>query len=266
MESRPVNRFQSLDQLSGIAREAVVNLLYRLADDELIIGHRNSEWTGHGPILEADIAFSSMAQDEMGHAQAYYQMLHQLGEADPDTLAFGRKPREYRCASLVCLPKGDWAFSVLRQFLYDAAETVRLTAFTESSLVPLAQLATKLRGEEKYHLMHGRTWVLKLGQGTPESRGRMQAALERAYPHALGLFEPTEFDEPLVQAGITPRESELRKQWESAVAPVLADAGLATPESAKAVYGGRVGKHPDALKELLDQLQLVYNIDPSAKW
>ncbi len=258
--------FQSLDCLPGTLREAVINLLYRLADDELVIGHRNSEWTGHAPILEADIAFSSMAQDEMGHAQAYYQMLHQLGEADPDTLAFGRKPREFRCAALVCLPKGDWAFSVLRQFLYDAAETVRLTAFVESTLVPLAQLATKLRGEEKYHLMHGRSWVLKLGVGTEESRGRMQAALDVAYSCALGLFEPTEFDEPLAQAGIAPRESELRRQWESAVAPVLADAGLHVSEAAKPVYGGRVGRHPEALKQLLDQLQLVYNIDPTAKW
>jgi ring-1,2-phenylacetyl-CoA epoxidase subunit PaaC len=181
-------------------------------------------------------------------------------------LAFGRKARDFRCASLVCLPKGDWAFSIMRQFLYDAAETVRLTSFMESALVPLAQLATKLRGEEKYHLMHGRTWVLKLGSGTDESRSRMQAALDLAYSHALGLFEPVEFDETLTQSGIAPRETELRKQWESAVAPVLLDARLRVPENAAPMYGGRVGKHPPALKELLDQLQLVYTIDPAAKW
>jgi len=203
--------FQAIDALSGTVREAVINLLYRLADDELIIGHRNSEWTGHAPILEADIAFSSMAQDEMGHAQAYYSLLHQLGERDPDTLAFGRRPREFRCASLVCLPKGDWGFSILRQFLYDASETVRLTALSESSLVPLAQLAGKLRGEEKYHLMHGRSWVLRLGNATDDSHRKMQAALDFAYPHALGLFEPTEYDEPLAQAGISPREDELKR-------------------------------------------------------
>jgi ring-1,2-phenylacetyl-CoA epoxidase subunit PaaC len=256
----------NLPSLQGVVREAVINLLYRLADDDLVIGHRNSEWTGHAPILEADIAFSSMAQDEMGHAQAYYTMLHQLGEHEPDTLAFGRKSREFRCASLVCLPKGDWGFSVLRQFLYDAAETVRLTAFRDSSLIPLAQLAGKLRGEEKYHLMHGRSWVLRLGNATEDSHRKMQAALDFAYPHALGLFEPTEYDEPLAQAGISPREEELKRQWESAVAPVLADAGLTTPDGVEPVYGGRVGRHPDALKELLDKMQLVYNIDPTAKW
>src|SRR3990172_10572297 len=138
--------YDRLDALPGTVREAVINLLYRLADDELIIGHRNSEWTGHGPILEADIAFSSMAQDEMGHARAFYEMLHELGGPDPDKMAFGRKARDFRCCSLVALPKRDWAFSIMRQFLYDAAETVRLAALMQSSLAPLAQLATKLRG------------------------------------------------------------------------------------------------------------------------
>jgi len=258
---------ETLDFLTGLTKDAVVDLLYRLADDELIIGHRNSEWTGLGPILEEDIAFSSMAQDEMGHARAYYEMLHALGESDPDTLAFARKPRQFRCASLVSLPNNrDWAFCVLRQFLYDMGETVRLTALSESSLVLLAQLARKLRGEEKYHLMHGRQWVLRLGGATEESHQRMQTALDALYPHAMGLFEPTEHDERLAQAGICPHEEELRRQWESAVAPVLQNAGLSLPEAVQAIHGGRVGRQPSALKELLEGMQLVFNIDPSAKW
>lgn len=259
--------FESADSLTGLTKQAVVDLLFRMADDELIIGHRNSEWTGLGPILEEDIAFSSMAQDEMGHARAYYEMLCALGEADADTLAFARGPRQFRSASLVSLPNDrDWAFCVLRQFLHDMGEMVRLTALSESAFVPLAQLARKLRGEEKYHLMHGRQWVLRLGSATPESRRRMQSALTTAYPHALGLFEPTELDERLAQAGICPREEELRRQWESAVAPVLKDAGLTLPEAVQPIYGGRVGRHPAALKELLDGMQLVFNVDPSAKW
>ena len=262
-----MTRFESLDDLQGITRDAVIDLLYRLGDDEMVLGHRNSEWTGLAPILEEDVAFSSMAQDEMGHAQAYYQLLHELGEPDPDTLAFGRKPREYRCASLVSLShERDWAFCILRQFLYDSSETVRLTAYTESSLLPLAQLARKLRGEEKYHLMHGRTWILRLGRSTGEAREKMQSALDKSYPYALGLFEPTGADEPLAQAGISPREQELQMQWESAVAPVLSDAGFKIPDNARPVYGGRVGKHPEDLTNLLEGMQLVYNIDPSAKW
>lgn len=258
---------ESLSDLKGLTRNAVVDLLYRLADDDLIMGHRDSEWTGLAPILEGDIAFSSMAQDKIGHAQAYYSMLHELGEGDPDTLAFGRKARQFRCASLVSLPNShDWGFCVLRQFLYDAAGTVRLAALSEGTLAPLAQLARKLRSEKKYHLMHGRSWVLRLGNSTDEAHDRLQTALNHAYPYALGLFEPTEADEPLVQAGIAPREQELRSQWESAVSPVLADAGLKTPETAPPAYGGRSGKHPSELAKLLESMQVVYAIDPSAKW
>lgn len=259
--------FETFDALDAITRRAVIDLLYRLADDALIMGHRDSEWTGLGPILEEDIAFSSMAQDEMGHAQLYYQMLHELGEADPDTLVFTRKPREWRCASLVTLPgKRDWAFSVLRKFLYDACESVRLAALPNSKLVPLAQVTRKLRGEKKYHLMHGRTWVLRLGRSTDEAHEKMQSALDRAYPHALGLFEPTEGDEVLAQRGIAPRETHLRLEWESAVAPVLAEARLRVNQNVKPVYGGRVGRHSNDLTELLANMQLVHRIDPTAKW
>lgn len=262
-----MSRFEILDDLSDVTRDAVIDLLYRMGDDELVIGHRDSEWTGLAPILEEDIAFSSMAQDEMGHAWVYYQMLEQLGEPDPDTLAFTRKPREFRCVSLVCLPNNhDWAFCIMRQFLYDSAEMVRLTALCDSTLTPLAQLAVKLRSEEKYHLMHGRSWVLRLGNSIEESRGRMQTALHAAYPHALGLFEPTEADETLAQAGICPKEDELKRQWESAVAPVLGEARLGLPEAVQPIHGGRVGKHPPALAELLKDLQLVHSSDPGAKW
>ncbi len=258
---------ETMSDLKGGTRDAVIDLLYRMGDDDLVMGHRDSEWTGLAPILEGDIAFSSMAQDKMGHALAYYQLLHELGEPDPDTIAFGRTSRQYRCASLVSLPNNhDWGFCVLRQFLYDAAGTVRLAALAESSLVPLAQLVRKLRSEKKYHLLHGRTWVLRLGKSTNDAHERIQKALDVAYPHALGLFEVTEADEPLVQAGISPREQELQSQWASAVAPVLADAGLKTPDTVAPIYGGRSGKHPPELAELLKGMQLVYSIDPAAPW
>lgn len=262
-----MSSYDTLDDLKDSLRGAVIDLLYRLADDELVIGHRDSEWTGLAPILEEDIAFSSMAQDEMGHALAYYQMLEALGERDPDTLAFTRKPREFRCASLVCLPNNrDWAFCIVRQFLYDAAETVRLTALSNSSLVPLAQLTTKLRNEEKYHLMHGRSWVLRLGNSNADSLKRLQAALDAAYPHALGLFEPTDADETLAQHGICPKEEELRRQWESAIAPVLAEAHLKVSHLTPPVYGGRVGKHSEELSMLIKDMQSVYSLDPVAAW
>ena len=259
--------FDTPAALDPVQRRATVDLLFRLADDALVMGHRNSEWTGLGPILEEDIAFSSMAQDEMGHAQVYYQLLHELGEADPDTLAFNRKARDWKCASLVSLPgKHDWAFSLVRKFLYDIAVSVRLNALAESAYVPLAHVARKLKSEKKFHLMHGRAWVLRLGAARADSRPRVQKALDYAYPYALALFEPTQADEILAQAGIAPRELQMRKEWESAVAPVLREAGLMVYDNSRPVDGGRVGQHPAELKELLDAMQMVYQIDPAAKW
>ncbi len=258
--------FASAAELQGEARSAVVDLLYRLADDELIIGHRDSEWTGHGPILEADIAFSSMAQDEMGHALTYYRLLEDLGEGEPDALAFGRPAERFRCCSLVALPNQDWAFSLVRQFLYDTAEHVRLTELSRCAYEPLAQVARKLQSEEKYHLMHGRTWVIRLGSATGDSRGRIQDALAAAWPHALGMFESTEHSESLRHYELCPAESKLSAQWQSAVAPVFREAGIRVPENVEPIFGGRRGRQAPELAELLAGMQLVYNIDPAAKW
>jgi ring-1,2-phenylacetyl-CoA epoxidase subunit PaaC len=244
---------------------ALKTLLFRLADDEVIIGHRNAEWTGHGPILEEDIAFSSMAQDEIGHAQIYYSLLHDLGEAEPDQLAFNRDPEEFRCAQLVELPKGDWAFSVARQFLYDAAETVRLAALSHSSYKPLAQAARKFAGEEKYHFMHGQSWIANLGKATPESRTRLQAALDQVFPYALGLFETTEADAAMVVGGLQAPEAELKKEWLALIMPIVNDAGLKLPEAVP-IEGGRRGQHTEHLTALLNDMQLVFRTDPEATW
>lgn len=245
--------------------QPVKTLLLRLADDELVIGHRAAEWTGHAPILEADIAFSSMAQDELGHAQAYYTLLHDLGEADPDQLAFRRGPAEFRCAQLVELPRGDWAFSAARQFLYDAAETVRLAALTHSSYPPLAQAARKFAGEEKYHWLHGRTWVAHLGGAGGEARRRLQAGLDEAFPYALGLFETTEADAAIAAAGLQAPESQLQQEWLALLTPVLTAAGLSVPEAAPRL-GGRRGTHTTHLAALLDDMQLVFRSEPEAAW
>lgn len=259
--------FDTFESLDAFTRDAVVDLLYRLADDALIMGHRDSEWTGLAPILEEDIAFSSMAQDEMGHANAYYEMLHAMREPEPDANVFGRDARHWRNADLACLPNDDdWAFALMRKFLYDMADIVRLTALSASSLIPLAQLTTKLRTEKKYHQMHDRAWILRLGNATTDSKQRMQRAFDRAYPYALGLFEPTGSDEILAQADICPKEGQLQREWASAIAPVLAQAGINIDENAKPIYGGRLGKHHKAMAPLLEGLQKVYKLDPAAKW
>lgn len=244
---------------------ALQELLFRLADDEVIMGHRNTEWTGHGPILEADIAFSSMAQDELGHAQVYYSLLHELGQADPDRLAFMREASDFKCAQLVELPRGDWAFAVTRQFLYDAAESVRLSALAKSSYTLLAQAARKFIGEEKYHFLHGQTWIQQLGRATGESRARLQTALDHVYPYALGLFETTEMDEAIVAEGLQKPEAEIKEDWLTHLTPVLHDVGLTLPGTAP-IEGGRRGQHTEHLAALLNDMQLVFRTDPEATW
>src|SRR6188768_856885 len=151
---------------------ALKELLYKMADDQLILGHRNSEWTGMGPLLEEDIAFSSMAQDKIGHSLAIYTLLHQLGESDPDTIGFTRNATQFHNCISVELPNDEYDFSLIRHFLYDTAEAIRFESLTNSSYVPLAQLATKIRGELRYHTMHANIWIKQLGTATPESIDR----------------------------------------------------------------------------------------------
>src|SRR5262245_56963285 len=172
--------------LDAKTRAAVVDLLYRLADDSLIIGHRNSEWTGLGPLLEEDIAFSSMAQDKIGHSYAIYQILHSLGEPDPDTIAFLRPGNEFRNSLLTELPNGEYDFSLIRHFLYDTAEYLRFEMLTRSSFTPLAELAVKIKSELHYHTLHANTWIKKLGNATDASVEKLQQSLDLALPFALG--------------------------------------------------------------------------------
>ncbi len=258
--------YESPADLPPPTRIAVIDLIYRLADDDLVIGHRNSEWTGLAPILEADIAFSSIAQDQMGQAAAYYRLLHELGEPDADTNAFLRKKEQFRCASLVALDRGDWADSTVRLYLYEAAKSLRIASLRGSSYIPLARLAQKMRGEQKYHLMHAKMWIDKLGAGTDQSRQYMQNALDKMYPYALGLFEPTDQDGMVAAEGIAASEGDLCEQWKADVDGVLSAAGLRTSQHATPVYGGRTGQHPPELATLLDTMQHVYRLDPAAAW
>lgn len=256
---------------------ALKALLMQLADDDLILGHRNAEWTGLGPILEEDIAFSSMAQDEIGHAQAYYRLLQDLGEPTPDLLVFLRTADQFRNAHLVELPRTDYAFSLVRHVLYDLAEQVRLEALANSHYAPLADVARKLRYEERYHVLHGRTWLKQLALANDESRSRVQGALDSLFPYALGLFEPGRWDDWLAAHQVQPAEAVLQQRWLDVLGPLLDEVGLHAPFSATGAgwqvdtgidphYGGRQGRHTPYLTALLADLQSVYRSDPAAVW
>ncbi|GAB2450691.1 phenylacetate-CoA oxygenase subunit PaaI [Hymenobacter qilianensis] len=248
--------------------DALKDLLYRLADDQLILGHRNSEWNGLGPILEEDIAFSSMAQDKLGHSLQLYTLLHQLGEAEPDTVAFTRNAPQFHCAQLVELPIGEYDFSLIRHFLYDHAEILRFEALSHSSYEPLAQVARKLKGELKYHTLHANTWIKQLGSSTEEAIERLQNSLNYTLPFALGLFEKTAAEDQIISEGIFVGEDEIKARWQENITKILSQTALDIPDLAALtpVFGGRIGEHTEYLQPLLDEMAEVFRVDPTAEW
>ena len=165
-----------------------VRLLLEFADDELILGWRDSEWTGIAPFLEEDVAFSSIAQNEIGHARALYELAARELGGDADSLAFDRRPEEYRCAPLV-QPRlvGDWAATIARHVLYENADAIRLEELKRSDDAELAGLAAKMDREEVYHRLHAEMWLARLG-----SEERLCVALEKLWPAALGLLDPSQ--------------------------------------------------------------------------
>jgi len=186
-------------------------LLLALADDELIIGHRHSEWTGWAPHIEEDLAFSSIAQDEMAHARLLYGLARDTGltDLDEDALALGRRPEDYRNAVLCERPNGDWGFTVARQWLYDTADAVRVGDLVESSWPGLAEIMRVVQLEEKYHLDHAAAWFDRLASGPSlTARERFAEGLTAATGEALALFEPLPDEARLVSDGTLPRSSE----------------------------------------------------------
>lgn len=246
----------------------IKELLYKMADDLLIIGHRNSEWTGLGPILEEDIAFSSMAQDKIGQAQALYQLLHDLGEQEPDTVAFMRNANQFHNCQLVELPNGDYDFSLMRHYLFDVADQLRFESLTLSSYEPLAKVARKIKGEIKYHVYHAQVWLQKLSTANEIGKARMQQALNVTFPYALGMFEPSKFESELIAEGVFVGEENIKSIWLKHITEAIEKAGLKMPEEKDwiPVYGGRTGIHTDHLQPLLDEMSEVFKVDPTAEW
>ncbi len=257
-----------MKEFSDIQKTAIKDLIYRIADDALILGHRNSEWTALGPILEEDIAFSSMAQDKIGHAFALYQILNSMGEADPDTIAFTRNEKDFKCCHLVEYPIGEYGFSLMRHFLFDTSQAIRFNMLSDSSFEMIANVAKKFCGELKYHTMHADAWIVQLGNSTREGKEKIQTALKECFPLALGIFEPSDYEEVLLIGNIFPGEKILQKRWLEMIMPILEKANLTIPDiyTSAPSYGGRKGKHTKYLQPLLNEMTEVYSIDPSAEW
>ena len=245
---------------------AIEQLLLTMADDELVLGHRNAEWTGHSPILEEDIAFSNIAQDEIGHSLIWYSLYEQITKRTPDAMAFERTSNEFTCCRFVTYPKGDFAYTVIRQFLFDIAEEVRLKSLSSGSYAPIKDAAAKILKEEAYHRLHSQGLVERLGDGTEESHRRMQAAVDSAFTQALGMFEKLSIEGELVRSNVMISNQELKEQWLKIVVPVLQASTLSVNLKSNPDNGGRIGKHTEHLEQLINDLQSVYRLVPDTKW
>ena len=250
-------------------RPALFEYLLRLGDDQLILGQRLAEWCGHGPILEEDIALTNISLDCFGQAEA---LLALAGEVEgkgrnADRLAYFRDEWEFRNLQLLEQPRGDFGETIVRQFLFDAMAHPLYTALQESAYEPLAAIAAKAVKEVTYHLRHARGWMVRLGDGTDESRRRVQQALERQWPFTGELFFSDDRDWILIQAGIIPDPAQFRPIWTETVTQTLAGAQLTQPEEpAYMAEGARLGRHSEHLGHMLAQLQILARSHPQAKW
>jgi ring-1,2-phenylacetyl-CoA epoxidase subunit PaaC len=247
-------------------REALAELLLTLADDEFVLGFWDSEWTGIAPTLEEDVATSSIAQDEIGHAKAWFELLAELTDDDADRIAFGREPDAYRHAALMNHPRTDWAFTVARRFLYETADAVRLEALSRSSHPGIAGLAAKMRREETYHLLHWSAWMRRLAEA-PQTRGRLVAALERLWPDAEAIFTPLGGEAALVEAGVLPESlATLRTAWHERTAAELGTLGLPVPTRDVAVPAEGRTQRTDDFRWLWGEFTSVARAEPGATW
>jgi ring-1,2-phenylacetyl-CoA epoxidase subunit PaaC len=242
--------------------------LLRLGDDRLVLGHRLSEWCGHGPFLEEDIAMTNIALDLIGQATL---LLKRAGEVegegrDQDALAFLRDSIDYRNALMTELPRGDFAFTTMRQFLFSVYSLHLWEALAASRDADLAGIAAKAIKEVRYHVRHSTEWVLRLGDGTEESHSRAQSALDELWRFTDELFGTDETERALADEGIAADSQKLMQPWRQTVDQVLAKAKLAIPTGVFQQTGGRRGRHTEHLGYLLAEMQSVPRAHPGAKW
>lgn len=250
------------------ANSNLLNYTLRLADDRLILGQRLSEWCGHGPVLEEDIALANIALDLVGQATSFYKLAAEIegkGRTE-DYFALHRGEREFLNLKLVEQPKGDFAVTIARQFLFDAFQCLFLPELAKSSDKRIAALGAKAEKESRYHLRHTQQWVLRLGDGTEESHLRVQKAFEDLWLYTGELFEMNEVDEALIKEKIVPSLDLFKSPWLEMVSKTLKTATLSVPDSSWMTSGCRKGLHTEHLGHLLSVLQVLPRSYPEAKW
>lgn len=251
-----------------MATDALLAFVLRLADDHLILGHRLSEWCGHAPMLEEDLAMPNMALDLIGQARALYQYAAEIegkGRTEDD-LAYLRREREYTNCLMVERPNGDFAHTMLRQLTFAAFMEPMWRAMAASKDETLAGIAAKAIKEVAYHIRHAGEWVIRLGDGTEESAARMKQAVEDLAPYVDELFDMDAVTRAMVEAGIAPDPAVLRQSFDRTLATIFADAFLEMPTAPFAQRGGRDGRHGEAMGFLLADLQYMQRTFPGAVW
>jgi ring-1,2-phenylacetyl-CoA epoxidase subunit PaaC len=256
----------TVDQLDDATRGALFESLLRLGDDRLVLGHRLSEWCGHAPILEEDIALANIALDLVGQGSLLLKLAGEVegrGRSE-DALAYFREAIGFRNALICELPRGDFAFTVVRQFLWSTYAVFHLERIQGGGHADLAGIAAKALKETRYHVRHCGEWVIKLGDGTEESRHRAQAALDALWRYTGELFLEDEADR--AAAAIVPGPASVAASWRVQVDEVLRRATLAVPETAYMQRGGRQGRHTEHLGHMLSEMQILARSYPGAQW
>lgn len=249
-------------------QEDAFDYLLRLGDDRLILGHRLSEWCGHGPILEEDIALANIALDCIGQAIAFLKLAGEVeskGRSEDD-LAYFREAIDYKNLMLLEQPKGDFAYTIARQFVFDVYSYHLLEELQNSTFEELAAIAAKSLKEVRYHLRHSSQWVLRLGDGTEESHQRIQNAFDKLWRFTGEIFQPDEIEKRLVAQKIVPDSAGLKAKWQKMVEDILTEATLSVPDESYMISGSRQGRHSEHLGYILSEMQILPRSYPDAEW
>lgn len=250
-------------------KENLAEYLIALGDDELILGHRNSEWCGHAPILEEDIALANIALDEIGHARLWYQAAAELlgedSERYPDGLVFQRDHSEFKSMQIVQLANEDWALTIMRQYLIDSLETIRLAEMKKSKYKPIADISNKILIEEFYHLRHSSAWVLRLGKGTEESHRRIQNALNQLWSYTSQFVISLPNEKELTNLEIVPAGENIEKKWLELVDSQFEESDLMI-EDEVVLRDLKRSESIKSFENLINELQSVAKEFPNAEW